>query len=84
MLKIIFPFPPLVSLCLRYKQQLSLAAEREEILEKAKVQIELDWQRRCENAERNQYQKSEALIQSLSKARDQVRIVSHFQQLSSE
>ncbi|XP_061471953.1 coiled-coil domain-containing protein 57 isoform X3 [Rhineura floridana] len=56
----------------RYKHQLSLAAEREEILERAKVQIELDWQRRCENAERNQYQKSEALIQSLSKAKDQV------------
>ncbi|XP_032995017.1 coiled-coil domain-containing protein 57 [Lacerta agilis] len=56
----------------RYKQQLSLAAEREEILERAKVQIVLDWQRRYENAERNQYQKSEALIQSLSTARDQV------------
>ncbi|XP_062976273.1 coiled-coil domain-containing protein 57 [Elgaria multicarinata webbii] len=56
----------------RYKQQLSLAAEREAILERAKVQIELDWQRRCENAERNQYQKSEALIQSLSTAREQV------------
>ncbi|XP_037770521.1 coiled-coil domain-containing protein 57 isoform X1 [Chelonia mydas] len=56
----------------RYKQQLSLAAEREQILERAKVQAELDWQRRCENAERNQYQKSEDLIQSLSTARDQV------------
>ncbi|XP_074975232.1 coiled-coil domain-containing protein 57 isoform X2 [Caretta caretta] len=56
----------------RYKQQLSLAAEREQILERAKVQAELDWQRRCENAERNQYHKSEDLIQSLSTARDQV------------
>ncbi|XP_044838918.1 coiled-coil domain-containing protein 57 isoform X4 [Mauremys mutica] len=56
----------------RYKQQLSLAAEREQILERAKVQAELDWQRHCENAERNQYQKSEDLIQSLSTARDQV------------
>ncbi|XP_074826646.1 coiled-coil domain-containing protein 57 isoform X2 [Natator depressus] len=56
----------------RYKQQLSLAAEREQILQRAKVQAELDWQRRCENAERNQYQKSEDLIQSLSTARDQV------------
>ncbi|XP_030390090.1 coiled-coil domain-containing protein 57 isoform X3 [Gopherus evgoodei] len=56
----------------RYKQQLSLAAEREQILERAKVQAELDWQWRCENAERNQYQKSEDLIQSLSTARDQV------------
>ncbi|XP_050775881.1 coiled-coil domain-containing protein 57 isoform X3 [Gopherus flavomarginatus] len=56
----------------RYKQQLSLAAEREQNLERAKVQAELDWQRRCENAERNQYQKSEDLIQSLLTARDQV------------
>ncbi|XP_074870246.1 coiled-coil domain-containing protein 57 [Carettochelys insculpta] len=56
----------------RYKQQLSLAAEREQILERAKVQTELDWQRHCENAERNQYQKSEDLIQSLSTAKDQV------------
>uniref|UniRef100_A0A7M4ECN3 Coiled-coil domain containing 57 n=1 Tax=Crocodylus porosus TaxID=8502 RepID=A0A7M4ECN3_CROPO len=56
----------------RYKQQLSLAAEREQILEQARVQAELDWQRRCENAERNHYQKSEDLIQKLSTARDQV------------
>ncbi|XP_066472559.1 coiled-coil domain-containing protein 57 [Tiliqua scincoides] len=56
----------------RYKQQLSLATEKEETQKRAKVQIELDWQRRCEDAERNQYQKSEALIQSLSTARDQV------------
>ncbi|XP_063149332.1 coiled-coil domain-containing protein 57 [Candoia aspera] len=55
----------------RYKQQLSLAVEKEESLERAKVQGELEWQRRCENAERNQYHKSEALIQSLSTARDQ-------------
>ncbi|XP_007440462.2 coiled-coil domain-containing protein 57, partial [Python bivittatus] len=55
----------------RYKQQLSLAIEKEEHLERAKVQGELEWQRRCENAERNQYHKSEALIQSLSTARDQ-------------
>nr|XP_016846875.1 PREDICTED: coiled-coil domain-containing protein 57 isoform X2 [Anolis carolinensis] len=56
----------------RYKQQLSIAAEREESLERAKIQIELDWQRRCETVERNQYQKSEALIQSLSTTRDQI------------
>ncbi|XP_015673003.1 coiled-coil domain-containing protein 57 [Protobothrops mucrosquamatus] len=55
----------------RYKQQLSLAIEKEESLERAKVQGELEWQRRCENAERNQYHKSEALIQNLSTARDQ-------------
>uniref|UniRef100_A0A8D2IYW9 Coiled-coil domain containing 57 n=1 Tax=Varanus komodoensis TaxID=61221 RepID=A0A8D2IYW9_VARKO len=61
----------------RYKQELSLAAEREAILERAKVQTELDWQRHCENAERNQYQKSEALIHSLSTARDQLTAELH-------
>ncbi|XP_032065233.1 coiled-coil domain-containing protein 57 isoform X2 [Thamnophis elegans] len=55
----------------RYKQQLSLEIEKEESLERAKVQGELEWQQRCENAERNQYHKSEALIQNLSTARDQ-------------
>ncbi|XP_036610006.1 coiled-coil domain-containing protein 57 [Trichosurus vulpecula] len=56
----------------RYKQQLSLAMEREQILERDKVQVELDWQCRCENAERNQYEKSEDLIQGLTTARNQV------------
>ncbi|XP_077184135.1 coiled-coil domain-containing protein 57 isoform X2 [Paroedura picta] len=56
----------------KYKQQLLLASEREEALERAKVQVELDWRRHSENAERDQYQKSEALIQSLLIARDQV------------
>ncbi|XP_032065236.1 coiled-coil domain-containing protein 57 isoform X4 [Thamnophis elegans] len=55
----------------KYKQQLSLEIEKEESLERAKVQGELEWQQRCENAERNQYHKSEALIQNLSTARDQ-------------
>ncbi|XP_026557667.1 coiled-coil domain-containing protein 57 [Pseudonaja textilis] len=55
----------------RYKQQLSLAIEKEESLERAKVQRELECQQRCENAERNQYHKSEALIQNLSTAREQ-------------
>ncbi|XP_074080923.1 coiled-coil domain-containing protein 57 isoform X4 [Macrotis lagotis] len=56
----------------RYKQQLSLAMEREQMLERDKVQVELDWQYRCENAERNQYEKSEDLIQGLTTARNQV------------
>ncbi|XP_020856608.1 coiled-coil domain-containing protein 57 isoform X2 [Phascolarctos cinereus] len=56
----------------RYKQQLSIAMEREQILERDKAQVELDWQCRCENAERNQYEKSEDLIQGLTTARNQV------------
>ncbi|KAB0367938.1 hypothetical protein FD755_021262 [Muntiacus reevesi] len=56
----------------RYKQQLSLAVEREQSLERDKVQLELDWQRRCEGVEREQYQQAEDLIQGLTAARDQV------------
>ncbi|XP_013203032.1 coiled-coil domain-containing protein 57 isoform X1 [Microtus ochrogaster] len=56
----------------RYKQQLSLAVEREQSLERDQVQLGLDWQRRCDDVERNQIQKSETLIQGLTKARDQV------------
>ncbi|XP_040100824.1 coiled-coil domain-containing protein 57 isoform X3 [Oryx dammah] len=56
----------------RYKQQLSLAVEREQSLERDKVQLELDWQRRCKGVEREQYQQAEDLIQGLTTARDQV------------
>ncbi|KAL1779105.1 hypothetical protein HispidOSU_011518 [Sigmodon hispidus] len=56
----------------RYKQQLSLAVERERSLERDQVQLGLDWQRRCNDVERGQIQKSETLIQGLTKARDQV------------
>ncbi|XP_038184777.1 coiled-coil domain-containing protein 57 isoform X1 [Arvicola amphibius] len=56
----------------RYKHQLSLAVEREQRLERDQVQLGLDWQRRCDDVERDQIQKSETLIQGLTKARDQV------------
>ncbi|XP_048222874.1 coiled-coil domain-containing protein 57 [Perognathus longimembris pacificus] len=56
----------------RYKQQLTQAVERERGLERQQVQLGLDWQRRCEDIERDQIQKSEALIQGLTEARDQV------------
>ncbi|KAM6376750.1 coiled-coil domain-containing protein 57 isoform 2-T2 [Pluvialis apricaria] len=56
----------------KYKQQLSVAAEREWIPEQSKMQAELDWQQLCENAESNWYQKSEDLTQSLSSAREQI------------
>ncbi|MBN3300621.1 CCD57 protein, partial [Amia calva] len=56
----------------RYKQQLVSAVQREQGLEQARVQAELDWQRRCEDAERGQYLKHEELIQGLTRARDQV------------
>ncbi|KAM6344550.1 coiled-coil domain-containing protein 57 [Alca torda] len=56
----------------KYKQQLALAAEREWILERSEMQAEQDWQQLCENAERNRYQKSQDLTQSLSSAREQI------------
>lgn len=56
----------------RYKQQLSLAVEREQSLEREQVQLGLNWQRRCDDIERDQIQRSETLIQGLTKARDQV------------
>nr|XP_021493106.1 coiled-coil domain-containing protein 57 [Meriones unguiculatus] len=56
----------------RYKQQLALAVEKEQSLERAQVQLCLDWQRRCDDVERDQIQRSETLIQGLTKAKDQV------------
>lgn len=56
---------------LRYKKELLQAVEREKALEQAKAQLDIDWQRRCEEMERRQYDKSEDLIVSLTGARDE-------------
>uniref|UniRef100_G3SRY4 Coiled-coil domain containing 57 n=1 Tax=Loxodonta africana TaxID=9785 RepID=G3SRY4_LOXAF len=56
----------------RYKQQLAAAVDREQSLEREKVQLTLDWQCRCDAAERDQYRRSEDLIQGLTAAREQV------------
>ncbi|KAJ7984802.1 hypothetical protein DPEC_G00358550 [Dallia pectoralis] len=55
----------------RYKQQLSESLEREKALEQRRVQVELEWQRRCEDSKAEHYLNSEALIQGLTQARDQ-------------
>ncbi|XP_064890262.1 coiled-coil domain-containing protein 57 isoform X8 [Columba livia] len=56
----------------KYKQQLSLAAEREQVLEENnKMPAELDWQQLCENAESNWYGKSENRARSPSSAGEQ-------------
>ncbi|CAG5122365.1 unnamed protein product [Candidula unifasciata] len=57
----------------RYKNELKAAAEREEKLDKAKTQTELDWQRRCEDLERQQYDRSEDLIKKLITARNEAQ-----------
>ncbi|XP_042689282.1 coiled-coil domain-containing protein 57 [Centrocercus urophasianus] len=54
----------------KYKQQLSVAAEQEQLLEQSKTHTELDWQL-CGNAENHQDQKSEELTPSVSLAREQ-------------
>ncbi|XP_030151753.1 coiled-coil domain-containing protein 57 [Lynx canadensis] len=56
----------------RYKQQLLAAAEREQCLQREKVQLELDWRHRCDSRERDHYRASEDLLQALTAARDQV------------
>ncbi|XP_019902107.2 coiled-coil domain-containing protein 57 [Esox lucius] len=55
----------------RYKQQLSESLEREKALEQRRVQVEIEWQRRCEDSKAEHYLNSEALIQGLTQARDQ-------------
>lgn len=57
----------------RYQRQLSLAVEREQSLEREKVQLGLDWQHRCDSVERDHYQKSEELVRGLTTAKEQVR-----------
>ncbi|XP_045428205.1 coiled-coil domain-containing protein 57 isoform X1 [Pipistrellus kuhlii] len=56
----------------RYQRELSLAVEREQSLERDKVQLGLDWQRRCEGLERDHYLQSEGLVQGLASARAQI------------
>ncbi|CAI9568456.1 unnamed protein product [Staurois parvus] len=58
----------------RYQQQLAGSVERERLLEQARVQVELDWQKRCEEIEKTQYQRLEELIEGLSIAKDQLEV----------
>ncbi|XP_034050278.1 coiled-coil domain-containing protein 57 isoform X2 [Thalassophryne amazonica] len=57
----------------RYKQQLSAGRHREHALEQMRVQVELDWQRRCEDTMAEQSLANEQLIQKLIRAKDQVQ-----------
>lgn len=50
--------------------------EREASLERSRAQLEVDWQRRCENTEREVYSKQEQLITGLTKQRDEVNVQS--------
>ncbi|XP_062605506.1 coiled-coil domain-containing protein 57-like [Saccostrea cucullata] len=55
----------------RYKKDLTLAVERERSSERSRTQLDLDWQRRLEEKESHQYEKSEDLIKKLTKSRDE-------------
>ncbi|XP_074476562.1 coiled-coil domain-containing protein 57 isoform X6 [Sebastes fasciatus] len=57
----------------RYKQQLGAGLQRERALEQMQVQVELEWQRRCEDTKAQHYLANEQLIQDLSQARDQAK-----------
>lgn len=57
----------------RYKHELSAGLKRERALEQLGVQVELEWQRRCEDMKAEHYLANEQLIQDLTRARDQVR-----------
>ena len=48
--------------------------ERESSLERSRAQLEVDWQRQCEDTEREVYMKQEQLVAGLTKQRDQVII----------
>lgn len=50
--------------------------EREASLERSRAQLEVDWQRRCEDIEREVYGKQEQLITGLTKQRDEVNVQS--------
>ncbi|KAM7371281.1 hypothetical protein PAMP_010766 [Pampus punctatissimus] len=55
----------------RYKQQLSTSLKKERDLEQSRVQVELEWQRRCEELKSAHYLTNEQLMQDLMQARDQ-------------
>lgn len=56
----------------RYKKQLRASLEREKHLEQRLVQMELDWQKNCEDIQSKHYLENERLIQELTEARDKI------------
>ncbi|CAF1294512.1 unnamed protein product [Adineta ricciae] len=55
----------------RYKKELEDALDRERALEEAKVQLDFDWQKKFEQNQRQEYHKSEDLIEKISSAHEQ-------------
>ncbi|CAF3391432.1 unnamed protein product [Rotaria sp. Silwood1] len=55
----------------RYKKELEEALDRERALEEAKAQLDIDWQKKLDQNQRQEYHKSEDLIEKLSSAHEQ-------------
>lgn len=53
-------------------QQLSAGLQREQVLEQTRVQVEVDWQRRCEDQKEEIRLANKLLMKDLIQARDQV------------
>ncbi|XP_055006367.1 coiled-coil domain-containing protein 57-like [Boleophthalmus pectinirostris] len=56
----------------RYKKELRASLEREKHLEQRMVQMELEWQKKCEEIQSKHYLDHERLIQELTAAREKV------------
>lgn len=63
---------------IRCEQQLSASLERQKNLEVMRLQVELEWQKRCENMKTEHYHVNEQLIKDLIRHRDQVRLCVFF------
>lgn len=59
----------------RYKKELEDALDRERALEEAKAQLDIDWQKKLDQNQRQEYHKSEDLIEKLSTAHEQVNFL---------
>ncbi|XP_077482247.1 coiled-coil domain-containing protein 57 [Stigmatopora argus] len=57
----------------RYKQDVSAGLNREAALEQAQIQLELEWQKRCDAVKAKHYLANEQLIHDLTLARDQAK-----------
>ena len=58
----------------RRQKELALSLERESSLERSRAQLELDWQRRYEEAERTGFDKQEELVKNLTQGKEEVKI----------
>lgn len=70
LIRIVIP----VIFLLRYEQQLSASLEREKNLEIMRTQIELEWQKCCENVKTEHNHMNQQLIKGLIQNKKQVSV----------